>query len=342
MARTPLCDPEPDGPRSGAPGPGSPAPDLALGDSIMADGAGHGWRPSCVPDDAPDWCCVPPPEEPDYDPGAVLDEIIARTGAGEIEIPPDAGPEGVPRFRGPVVVLGAPADLTAADLAGAAFRQGGPAATLPPGPALGALTGDAAADPRYLTDDELLGAAAETLRQQARAAWERYRLAAEFGRRPRHRPRRRPRPRPRPPTLATAPPGRPGDLTALPDNLGPALTPIAADPGDHGLRENSCRPSRKLAHLIRARTATCPPPAARPTPSTATSTTPSPGPRAPPAKTTSHPPAPATTTPSTPPAGNSSRSRRASCAGPPPADGPTPKNPPNTTYKRVFSRCASS
>jgi len=41
--------------------------------------------------------------------------------------------------------------------------------------------------PRSLTDDELLGAAVETLRQQARATWERYRLAAEFGRRQEHR-----------------------------------------------------------------------------------------------------------------------------------------------------------
>ena len=149
----------------------------------MADGAGRGWRPSCVPEDTPDWCCVPPPEEPDYDPGTVLDEIIARADSGEIEIPPDAGPEDVPCFRGPMVVLGEPADLTAADLAGGAFRQGGRAAALPPGPALGALTGSAAADPRSLTDDELLGQIIEARRLQAHYEWEEYRGIAEFARR---------------------------------------------------------------------------------------------------------------------------------------------------------------
>jgi uncharacterized protein DUF222 len=175
---------------SSPPSPASPTADSAaggsgLGGSAAADGDGREWRPACVPDDAPDWCFVSPPEEPDYDPGAVLDRIIAEADAGQIIIPPDpgTGPGGEPLLREPVLFLGQPADLTAADLAGGAFRQGGPATALPPGPALGALTGDAATDPRSLTDDHLLGAAAETLRQQARAAWERYRLAAEFGRR---------------------------------------------------------------------------------------------------------------------------------------------------------------
>jgi hypothetical protein len=56
------------------------------------------------------------------------------------------------------------------------------------------------------------------------------------------------------------PPGHPADLTALLDDLHATLTPIARNPGDHGRREDQYRPSRKLAHLIRARTATCPAP----------------------------------------------------------------------------------
>jgi hypothetical protein len=126
------------------PSPASPAADSAaggsgLGGSAAADGAGRGWRPACVPDDAPDWCCVPPPEEPDYDPGAVLDEIIAEADAGQITIPPDpgTGPGGEPLLREPVLFLGQLADLTAADLAGAVFRQDGPATALSPRPGAG-------------------------------------------------------------------------------------------------------------------------------------------------------------------------------------------------------------
>jgi hypothetical protein len=86
-------------PSPASPAPGTGAGGSGLGRSAGADGAGRRWRSACVPDDAPDWCYGPPPEEPNYDPGAVLDRIIAEAGAGQITIPP--GPGGEIRLREP-------------------------------------------------------------------------------------------------------------------------------------------------------------------------------------------------------------------------------------------------
>ena len=53
----------------------------------------------------------------------------------------------------------------------------------------------------------------------------------------------------------------PGDRTAqlaeLLAGLNAAPEPIAREPGDHGRREDRYTPSRRLKHLIRARTARC-------------------------------------------------------------------------------------
>ena len=81
----------------------------------------------------------------------------------------------------------------------------------------------------------------------------------------RHRPqprrhRRRPRlPARRHPPPGTGPPGagRPAALLTIP------LTPVTRGPCDHAHAEIGYHPSRKLAHLIRARSATCTAPGCR-------------------------------------------------------------------------------
>jgi hypothetical protein len=49
-------------------------------------------------------------------------------------------------------------------------------------------------------------------------------------------------------------------LAGLLRQLGITLTPIAKQTCDHAQREDRYRPSRKLQHIIRARTTTCPAP----------------------------------------------------------------------------------
>ena len=54
----------------------------------------------------------------------------------------------------------------------------------------------------------------------------------------------------------------PAQLAELIRRLGLTLTPVARSPGNHGHAETGYTPSRKLRHLVRARTATATPPAA--------------------------------------------------------------------------------
>ena len=57
-----------------------------------------------------------------------------------------------------------------------------------------------------------------------------------------------------------APPRAAAQLARLLGGLGVTLAPIATDSGDAQQREPGYRPSRRLQHLVRARTATCPAP----------------------------------------------------------------------------------
>jgi hypothetical protein len=61
----------------------------------------------------------------------------------------------------------------------------------------------------------------------------------------------------RPPPPGTGPPGWPAALLKTP------LIPVARGPCDHAFAETGYHPSRKLAHLIRARNATCTAPGCR-------------------------------------------------------------------------------
>ena len=128
---------------------------------------------------------------------------------------------------------------------------------------------------------------------------------------------------------------RPAQLAELLSPLNATPEPIAEGPGEHGHREDRYTPSRKLKHLIRARTARCSAPAcgAQAITSEIDHTIPYPAGRQP-ARATSARRASGTTTPSTHPAGNSSRPSPASCAGPRPRAAPTPPAPPNTKNNR--------
>ena len=59
-----------------------------------------------------------------------------------------------------------------------------------------------------------------------------------------------------PPAGPTSPPP-PGQLAELLHRLSPTFTVIASDDCDHAQAEDRYTPSRRLKHLIRARTATC-------------------------------------------------------------------------------------
>jgi hypothetical protein len=144
-------------------------------DDARAEAAGLGWY------------LRPPPDDPDYDPDAILDEITAKAESREFEIPGEDGPP-----PGPVIGMGAAWDAdpgvlaklaSPQGLAGMGFGQDGPADTMRPGPLLAALTVNAAENARSLSDDELSGAISAARRLQAHAEWMELAGTAEFGRR---------------------------------------------------------------------------------------------------------------------------------------------------------------
>ena len=75
--------------------------------------------------------------------------------------------------------------------------------------------------------------------------------------RERHPPRDTGPPGAGPPGHHHPPPGTGSITIGPPGILGTPLTPITRGPCDHAHAEAGYRPSRKLAHLIRARNATC-------------------------------------------------------------------------------------
>ena len=118
------------------------------------------------------------------------------------------------------------------------------------------------------------------------------------------------------------------ELNAVPE-------PIAREPATTRHREDRYIPSRKLKHLIRARTARCCAPGCGAQAITSEIDHTTPYPAGPTCEATSARSASATTTPSTPPAGTSGRPAPASCAGPPRPAGPTPPTPPSTKNKSM-------
>jgi hypothetical protein len=108
-------------------------------------------------------------------------------------------------------------------------------------------------------------------------------------------------------------------LAGLLRRLNVTVTPIAKGSCDHANAENRYTPSRKLKHLVRARTATCPAPGC--------------GAHA------AH--CDATTGSSRHPAGHSPSPNPASCAGPHPPGAATPRPRPYTKCDR-FSRVGAS
>ena len=118
-------------------------------------------------------------------------------------------------------------------------------------------------------------------------------------------------------------------------DLNITFTPIAKDSCDHATAGNRYTPSRKLKHLVRARTATCPAPgcAAQAYHNEIDHTLPYPA--GPTCQCNLGPPADATTGSSTPLAGHSPSPNPASCAGPRPPDAPTPPARPSTKCDRA-------
>jgi hypothetical protein len=114
-----------------------------------------------------------------------LDWLTAEIDAGRMEVPPEDEPR-----PGVTVSLGEAGDVDLEDLArmagglsGTGFSRGQAADVLPPGPVLGALTGQAVEDVRSLDDDQLLAVISATRRQQTRAEYEELAAVAEFARR---------------------------------------------------------------------------------------------------------------------------------------------------------------
>jgi hypothetical protein len=146
---------------------------------------GCGPRPASVPADAPEWWLVPPPEDPagEAEADAYSDWLLREVNAGRELVPDEATP---PRA---VVSLGEAADvdlvmlgkMTGPDgLGGQGFKQDAMADAMRPGPLLGALTENAAADPAPLKDDEMLGAVSAARRLRANADWMELNAIAEY------------------------------------------------------------------------------------------------------------------------------------------------------------------
>jgi hypothetical protein len=104
-----------------------------------------------------------------------LEWLTAEADAGRVEVPPEDPAPGV------LFCVDEDADL--AGLASARFAPREAADVMPPGPVLGALTGQAIEDVASLPDDELLGVISATRRQQTRAEYEELVAVAEFTRR---------------------------------------------------------------------------------------------------------------------------------------------------------------
>jgi Domain of unknown function (DUF222) len=153
----------------------------------MPSGAvrGCGPRPASGPADAGEWWLVPPPADPagEAEADAYFDWLLREVDAGREPVPDEATP---PRA---VVSLGEAADadpvvlgkMTGPDgLGGQGFRQDAMADAMRPGPLLGALAANAAADPAPLNDDELLGTVSAARRLRANADWMELNAIAEY------------------------------------------------------------------------------------------------------------------------------------------------------------------
>jgi hypothetical protein len=130
----------------------------------------------------------------------------------------------------------------------------------------------------------------------------------------------------------------PQQLAELLRRLGLTFTPIARSSRDHAPVENGYVPSRKLRHLVRARTATCDAPGCGNPATTADLDHTMPGPTGRPARPTSPRDAVRTTAPSRDPTGPSSNSPPASPAGPCPPAARTSPHRPNTTLSKAGTR----
>jgi hypothetical protein len=227
-----------------------------------------------------------PARDWDADEDRYLDWLTAEIDAGRIEVPLEEPPPGV------TVSLGEAGDADLDELArmagalsGTGFSQDQAADAMPPGPVLGALATPLPALTNItVSAGTLLGwsdAPAEVAGFGLTGPGDARDLIAAASRHPRSRwcvtvlgsngeaiahgcaSGRHPWTpvNPRDGTARAGPDDHQrAQLAGLLRQLGITLAPIAKGECDHRHREDRYRPSRKLGHLVRARTATCPAP----------------------------------------------------------------------------------
>jgi hypothetical protein len=166
-------------PTSPDPDPDAPEPDSSR---PVPDGGNDG-----APE-PPEASGFPPPGDDEDDSAAYLGELMAAAAAGE--------------------------ELTAADISGAGFGEGGTAQQLIPGPVLATLVHAATADEKILatlSDDDLAGVIVAVRRIGSFAAWAEMTAIREYAIRPDPR-----RPAPAPDAAPDAPSGAPSGPSGAP------------------------------------------------------------------------------------------------------------------------------